>query len=417
MLLYVNWDGFSYHWYTMALKRGVRLDALCEMARGGALLKNQHCGVPAITNPMQQTLVSGAWPNKTGNCYAYYDKITRRVKQTLRLNRCENLVEAALRQGRTCASVHGWYFENRGCTAGDEVSPYIQSNLSNFQARTALALDYLSGAPVPSGDTQVRMVKRPDFLALYADDLDNVCHNGSRLPYAGMERAKTLAAWRDNFVYTLERMDVALGKLMNIDGVTLALAADHGGMPFNTAAFKVGLRRAQTPVGDALLAAIMGAGVRPYVLKGREDCAPEGAEAVLLMMGTQAQLTFVRDVPEAVKARLTDALNALPFVRAALDKQALGDRGAHPDFADVYVATRAPFSFTPSMDAYVGGSHAALEKSVLHVFCAFYGAGVKKGVLVKDRTDLTDFAPTVSKLMGMDAPRDSVGRVITRILA
>ena len=69
MLLYINWDGFSASWYRMAHAS-----------------PQQRCGIPAITNPMQQALISGAWPEKTGNCYCYFDKAARRIVKTGRLN-------------------------------------------------------------------------------------------------------------------------------------------------------------------------------------------------------------------------------------------------------------------------------------------------------------------------------------------
>lgn len=163
MLLYINWDGFSKGWYEKARLTGHGTPNLDRIVAQGASLENHFCGIPAITNPMQQTLVSGAWPVKTGNCYAYLDKKTNRVVQTGRLNNCENIAEAAKRQGLTCASVHGWYFENRGCIPGDPRNPYIQNNLPNFETRVELLLSYLRGEPVNSGDGMIRMERSRIF--------------------------------------------------------------------------------------------------------------------------------------------------------------------------------------------------------------------------------------------------------------
>ncbi|MEG2207049.1 MAG: alkaline phosphatase family protein [Clostridia bacterium] len=418
MLLYVNWDGFSYHWYELAKQCGAGTPNLDRMIQNGAVLLNHHCGIPAITNPMQQTLVSGAWPAKTGNCYTYYDRETRKAVQTLRLNRCENIVEAAQKRGLACASVHGWYFENRGCIAGDESRPYIQNFLPNFETRVALLLAYLRGEAVPSGEGTVTMHKHPDFLAIYGDDIDNVCHNGARLPYPEMKRARTLEEWYRNFIYTVQRMDKALGALLELPDTCVALAADHGGMPFGIPAFGVSAEAAHQLHGDELLGAMEGAGLTPYVLKGADDTAPEDAQAVLLLLGTQAQLTYTAPVSDATKARVQQAVRALPFVHRCMDQAEQAGYGASADFCDLFITSRAPFHFGPyPANEFVGGSHAAMEDSVLHVLCAFCGKGIKHGVQVTQATTLVDFAPTLCALLGFDGPQDKTGRVLTEVLA
>ena len=211
MLLYINWDGFSASWYRMAHASPLGTPNLDNLIAQGTVLLQQRCGIPAITNPMQQALISGAWPEKTGNCYCYFDKAARRIVKTGRLNPCETIAEAAVRHGLTCASIHGWYVENRGCTPGDAGNPYIADiSLRNFEGRVQLLLDYLAGKPVPSGEKMITLLNRPDFLTIYADDIDTVCHNGARLPYAEMRRASTIDEWYENIQYAVWRMDQAL---------------------------------------------------------------------------------------------------------------------------------------------------------------------------------------------------------------
>lgn len=72
MLLYINWDGFSASWYRMAHASPLGTPNLDNLIAQGTVLLQQRCGIPAITNPMQQALISGAWPEKTGNCYCYF---------------------------------------------------------------------------------------------------------------------------------------------------------------------------------------------------------------------------------------------------------------------------------------------------------------------------------------------------------
>ena len=417
MLLYINWDGFSRHWYEMARRHGDGTPNLDRMIAQGAFLSNHVCGLPAITNPMQQTLVSGAWPVDTGNCYIRFDKVERRFVPTGRTNRCENLAEAARRQGLRCASVHGWYFENRGCTEGDAQAPYIQDNLPNFETRAALLLSYLKGEPVPSGSRSIVMQQRPDFLSLYADDIDSVCHNGGRLPYPELRRARTLDEWYANLVYTVQRMDRALAPLLALEDTTVALAADHGGMPYATKAFGISREEAILPRQRALLQAIESAGVAPFVFTSKEQTIPEDASAVLLSIGTQAFFCALKPMP-ALIPHIQQAVSALPFIRGCLDAGQQQAYGAPAGFCDLYILTKSPFFLTceGSVGEFVGGSHAAMDSSVLEVFCALCGTGVRPGVYVTRQTDVTDFAPTLCRLMGIQAPANSTGRVLAEIL-
>lgn len=418
MVLYVNWDGFANAWYRMARLEPPGTPNLDRLVAGGTVLTRHFCGIPAITNPMQQTLVSGAWPQKTGNCYRYFDRETRRVVQTGRLNPCETIAEAAVRRGLACASVHGWYEECRGCRPGDAGNPYIaEPALRNFEGRVQLLLDYLGGKPVPSSGKKVTMQRRPDYMTLYADDIDTVCHNGARLPYAQLRRAKTLEEWYGNLRYTVQRMDRALGRLMDIPGVTLALAADHGGMPYGAAGFGVDAAGAARPRLPELLKAIREGGIRVAVVESNQEDIPADAQAALLVLETQAQLTWLQPVDEGRQRAVCERMLSLPFVRAVLDRRAQRDWGAWAGMCDLFIATRPPYFLRRDEDsAFVGGSHASLEDTVLRPFCAFWGAGIRQGCEVTGRTSLIDFAPTVCRLLGIEGPRDADGRVLTEVL-
>jgi predicted AlkP superfamily pyrophosphatase or phosphodiesterase len=417
MLVYVNWDGFSYDLYERAKNTGPGMPNLDRMLQTGAVLCNHYCGIPAITNPMQQTLVSGAWPKDTGNCYVFFDHIKRCAVQTLRLNRCENICEAARRNGKHCASVHGWYFENRGCVEKNLNYPYIQNNLRNFEDRVEETLAYLSGKPVHSGGELIAMKDRPDFLSIYADDIDTVCHNGTRLPYDEITQAASLAQWYENLIYTVQRMDRALGPLLNIPQATLALAADHGGMPFGVPLNGETAEEAGESKSGILAQAISDAGIYLHVLRSPQDTPPDTAQAVLLPVATQAQLYYLQPVKDALKAKVMENVLSLSFIHQCLDQAQQASWGAGPEFGDLYITTRAPYHFVPNISGkYVGGSHAAMEESCLHVFCAFAGQGIKQGVRVTDRTDLTGFAPTLCRLMGFDGPANKTGNVLRQVL-
>ena len=417
MLLYVNWDGFSAHWYRLARQTAPGTPNLDRLIAGGAVLESHRCGIPAITNPMQQTLVSGAWPADTGNCYVRFDREARCARPTGRVNRCENLVECARRQGRRCALIHGWYFENRGCEAGCEEAPYISGDWPNFPLRVRALMDYLHGRPVPSGGGTVRMRRRPDFLAIYADDIDTVCHNGKRLPYAGMRRARTLDEWTANLTAAVQCMDEALGELLTLEDVTIALAADHGGMPYAMAMNGVSVEDAAAPRETALMEALARAGITPYRISRLGERVPEQAGGAILIQETQAMLYGLGALDEPALNRARAQVLALPFMACCLMPREQHALGAPEDFCDLYMPTRAPWYLGPAVeDPYGCGSHAAVGDSVMEVFCAFHGPGVRRGVRVTRSTDLTDFAPTVCRLMGMERPKNSTGRVLEEIL-
>ena len=416
MLLYINWDGFSASWYQKAHSSLPGTPSLDRMVAQGATLLQHRCGIPAITNPMQQTLISGAWPEQTGNCYRYFDKAAHRIVQTVRLNPCETIAEAAVRHGLACASVHGWYVENRGCTPGDADNPYIAA-LHNFEGRVQLLLDYLAGMPVPSGKQMITLLRKPDFLTIYADDTDTVCHNGTRLPYADMQRAETIDEWYKNLQYTVQRMDRALGHLMQIPDITIALAGDHGGMPYGTACFGVNSAEAASPHLGELARAIRKTCVDLTVIENERDPVPAGAQAVLLAMETQAQLTWLAPIDEGKQREVIEGIRALSFVRMALDRNQQQALGAWPGMCDVYITTRPPyFLCNYECRPFVGGSHESLEDTVLYPFCAFWGNGIRRGVSISKCTSLVDFAPTVCKLLGIEGPKNTVGRVLTEVL-
>ncbi len=280
-----------------------------------------------------------------------------------------------------------------------------------------LLLSYLEGEAVPSGDVLVTIQKRPNFLSIYADDIDTVCHNGERLPYPQLQRAKTLDQWYENLVYTVQRMDKALGKLLELPDTTFALAADHGGMPYATAAFGVSREEARVPRGAELMEAIRSAGLDAYLLKSMHDTVPADAQALVMLMGTQAQLYYVQAPDAEIRKRVLKSIRSLAFIDRCLDEQQQQDYGSWKGFCDVYAVSRSPYFLGGvEVNEFLGGSHAGMEESIMHVFCAFYGKGIKQGLRVTHRTTLPQFAPTVCRLLSIDGPADAKGLILNEIL-
>lgn len=191
----------------------------------------------------------------------------------------------------------------------------------------------------------------------------------------------------------------------------------HGGMPFGAGDGKTPDNEAKTGRLAPLVNAIKNAVPELFVFEDINQMPPEDAKAILLPMGTQALLTFLIEPGETKRHEILRSVKALPFVHRCLDQGAQAEYGATKDFCDLYITSRSPYFFNGGNTAgFVGGSHAAMEESVLHVFCALMGKGIKKGVSVREKTDLTCFAPTLAKLMGIDAPKDATGAAMTAIL-
>lgn len=426
-LLYINWDGFAWDWYNLAQQHG-GTPALDRLMAQGTVLQSLWAGIPAITNPMQQTLVSGAWPRDTGNCYAYWDKKAGHVVQTGRLNKTENFCEAALRHGLSVASVHGWFFENRGCVEGDAARPYIQQALPNFVARADVLNRLIEGEVVYSGDTPVQYKESlPALMAIYADDIDSTCHNG-RAPYPSMQLATTRAQWYDNLGICVHEMDAGLARIVKaletrgiLQDTAIVLTADHGGSPFGGAT--------QPPMQDdphawsqidALAAALAqsGPGYRVQVLRNPSEKALPGTQLLLMPLGTQAQVYDLQGLAPGALEQIRQDAAALPFIGAALDKAEQAAHGAGDEFADLYITAASPWHLSV-IDNVIGvaGTHASMEETCHHVFGLFHGAGIAKGLRINRPLTLVDIAPTICRLLGFSGPAQATGHAIDEVFA
>ncbi|MEW6301608.1 MAG: alkaline phosphatase family protein, partial [Thermodesulfobacteriota bacterium] len=170
-VIYINWDGFAYDYYAWANGRsGPGTPVLNFLASRGALFTSARNGFPSITNPMQTSIVTGAWPAVHGNTYRYYDPVENLVKQTGRDNAAETIAEAVERSGLSCASVQQFTLDGRGTYPSDPSHLYIQPG-GPWRRRLAEAVKILRRETVVSQDGPVTVPEVPRFLAIYADDL------------------------------------------------------------------------------------------------------------------------------------------------------------------------------------------------------------------------------------------------------
>jgi len=421
-MVYINWDGFAWYYWQRAHGEGRALPVLDSLVGQGTLFTDVRSGVPSITNPMQTALLTGAWPAVTGNCYRYYDRASGKVVETGRTNRAETLAEAVRRQGLTAASVQQFMLENRGTARGDPKAPYLQfdgggDSRVRFEAAGALVAGEAAGV----GEMRVRMARLPDFLALYMDDLDAVGHNDG-IAY-GVLPADTEEKRLRSVDGRLSEMDARLGaflercrKLGIYDDMAFVLTADHGMAPY-------GARDAKDGTGAAsrlpdLLARLRSAGFSPEVpAVGKGPSA--GTDVVVVTAGLQALLSWTGEDGKRTEAaaRMKEAVADEDYVGATLDGAELAARGAMEGFADLVVSPAVPYHFKTANAAYrARGQHDSLDETAQHVFALMWGRGVRSGAVMGERVSVIDFARTMTRLLGIEGPRDATGRILEAAL-
>lgn len=424
-VVYINWDGFAWFYYTLANQGGTtRTPVINRLLEEGVLFENAYTGIPSITNPMQAAIVSGTWPAVTGNCYMYFDKSKNRAVQFRRDNKAETIAEAAVRQNLTVASIHQFILQNRGTVEGDIKKPYIQvGENAGCEARFDAAIKLIRNQPVGQGKSEVRLDHLPRFIAIYMDDLDGVGHNNKAV--YGMLRADTEEKRLLNILETLQKMDRKLGEFIDAckergiyENMTFILTSDHGMAPYGSPGGRDDLY-GYSKLPD-LVRVIQKAGFKAEVLVS-EKPPREDTDVVILTAGLQAQLFFIKENSgqsiEGQAGRVIEAVRDEAYVGDIVKKEELIRRGAGEKFADLLISPEVPFCFQHGQGVYVaGGQHDSTDEKAQHIFSAMWGRGVKKETVYGDRIYTIDFAGTMASLLGMEGPKDATGRILEDVL-
>ncbi|MGE5506908.1 MAG: alkaline phosphatase family protein [Chitinophagales bacterium] len=420
-VVYLNWDGFGYQEYLLANQPPYAgTPNLNALLADGALFTSTSTGVPSITQPMQTSLVTGAWPAVTGNYYRGYDKQNNLLIQTGRENAAQTLAEVFAAAGWPTASVQQFTLLDRGTRPGDPLHLYLEPH-GPFSNRAAAALDLINLRPVRSGDETVTMLERPRFLAIYADDLDALGHNLE--PFHGVPIAKDEAGRLARVLkeldgeyqqpYGLEGMDQVLGKLIQgfkdlglYDETLFVLASDHGMTGYS----------GMSSLPD-LLAVLGSLGYRAQLLRPGEQASPD-TQIVLWTVGLQMHFAFRWDITPEEYNRIVAALAARDWYGGHYSRAELAALGAHPFTGDLLVWPRPPYNFkTEVLHAYEArGQHDTPDWTSRNNFLALAGPGVKRGAVIVTPVDVIDLAPTVTYLAGLPAPAQSQGRVLFEAL-
>lgn len=423
-VVYINWDGFAWYYYELANKGGgIKTPVINDLIKKGVIFKNAYTGIPSITNPMQSAIVSGAWPNVTGNCYRYYDKKKKCVIQFRRENKAENIAECAVRQGIKIASVHQFILENRGCEAGNVDRPYITlGQRADYEDRFNAAIKLIKGEAVGKGKSKIELDYIPKFIAIYMDDLDGLGHNNRTY---GIPAAKTEEGRLCNVMRRLEQMDEKLGEFIDkckgigiYDNMSFVLTTDHGMTPYGRQDRKYDCH-AKSMLPD-LIDAIEGVGFNTQVLAAGES-PKKATDIVLTGAGLVIQLSFVNDHSSATAEedmqKIIAAVSGKEYIGCIMKKDEMAQRGAMDGFADLLISPKPPYSFKSDSKKYTAkGQHDSLDETSQHIFSLMWGRGIKKGYIYNDRMYNIDFARTIAYLLGIDGPKCATGNILTDAL-
>lgn len=417
MVVYINWDGFAWYYYECANKGELAgTPVMNSLIKEGVLFSDTCTGIPSITNPMQTSILTGAWPSVTGNCYQYFDRHSSKILKTGRENRAENLAEAITRQGFRAASIHQFILENRGTFAASKENPYVQlGNNADYAARFDEAINFVKSMKVYSPAASINENIMPAFLAIYMDDLDGIGHN-SWFTY-GVPPVKSESERLESILKRLKLMDAKLGVFIQAcreagiyDKVSFLLTSDHGMTPYGIQnGLDDGCGYSKLP---DLVNALQSMDYKTEVLS--EGKGPKkDTDIVLAPTGLQVQLFFTGQDDKPDVDRITAALTKKEYIGVVMSKTELIRRGSADEFADMLISPKPPYSFKNDKKLHkAGGQHDSLDESSQHVFALMWGSGIKKGFAYDEKIYVIDFAKTISSLLGIDSPKDSTGRLL-----
>ncbi len=410
-VIYINWDAFRRDYYDWANAEGAPgTPNLNYLVSRGALFTSAENGFPSITNPMQTSIVTGAWPEVHGNIYRYYDPLDNIVRGTGRTCEAETIAEVAAASGLSTASVQQFMLLGRGTADDDPMHLYIQPGV-RFEERVVEAVKIIRNEPVlTQTGAMVASVEIPRFLAIYGDDLDAAGHNAASA--YGTPIAFTFDEWKAKMVKEVVRMDAALSPLMDalreaeiMDRTAIVLTADHGMTPYT----------GKSSLSD-LIRVFQGLGYKAKALYSDQK-APADVDVVLVGTGISVQVYFRRAPSPQEYRKVVETISAQPYVGGCLTREDLDAMGAHRRSGDLAVWSNPPSHFAYRNVAFgVGGNHDTPHPSSRNVFLLLSGAGVKHGVVIDDPVKIIDVAPTISRLLGIRPPAQATGRVLEEAL-
>jgi|GEM_PF-1620734 len=386
----VMWDGFAPEY----LDGRAKTPTLDRLIAGGAYFPELQTVYPPITNVAFSSILTGAYPEVTGNLAYWWNRETNRTYGQSRAYRGETIVEALQRAGLKSASVGMWLLEGHGLSRYNPEALYLQPE-GDFALRVDHVIALLKGE---YGDV-------PDFVSVYAAELDTLGHNlGPQAP---------------EIVQALEELDRGLGRIVQaleeldlLDTTAVVVLGDHGMTGY------------QHTIRSSLLQSLVRAGYIVQWLPTDGGSADEFTEVVGVAIGRSAAMYFKgrnqgrgqpqRPFTEEEKREVIKLFRRHPDVERVITREELDAMGAHPLAGDFFVEAVPPGSFFASSRAGVQGSHGSLREVAVPLI--LYGAGVRQGVAIQGGRTI-DIAPTIAYLLGAPPLRDAQGSVLYGALA
>lgn len=386
-VVYFAMDGFDADY----LDGRAELPNIEALARRGTLTTGT--GVMATTTNLSwASTVSGAYPEVTMND-SYVLRPKGQVQGQTRRNAAETMGEALAEAGKTMASVQFFMLQDRGVTYGDPDALYTQPG-GDCVERADDLIDILHGRPVESDGVEVTVDEVPDFMVMYCSDVDGVGHS------TGAESQETIDA--------LEHIDEQIGRVVeatkraSVYGrTTFVMSGDHG------------ITSYQQVNGPQTEAAIDALGYETeWVNTG--DAPSEGTEVALAGGGlTSVHLVGELAGDEEALARIEAALLDVEGIDAVYDKEAQAAMRMAPTFGDLVVEPSEGWAMFAENADHDRGRHGTTQE--LDIAFLISGSGVVPGRMPEDPR-LIDIAPTINHLLGVRAPADAQGRVLTEVL-
>ena len=288
--------------------------------------------------------------------------------------------------------------------------------------------------------------KVTDVLSLSLSANDILGHQMG--PDSDFQRDMVLGLDRD-----LNTFFTALDKKIGLANVTIAFTADHGIAPIPSTAAHLGIAAAQLnldslaeKLNEALNARFSPGQSKPYLLPTQElpylaldprafsgiseaeaeQAAVEALPAIVASLGAPPIPPNNNATPEATRHYAESRLDPDPsiaFLRSRTDLAAgripatefgrliAHSYTAHGDWYVMLIPTAYQMEYLNGIQT----THFSPWSYDRHVPLGFFGAAIQSGIY-RDQVAPVDIAPTLAAILGVNAPSNSVGHILTQAL-
>ena len=434
-VIYINIDGFSYSTFDIANKNTqTETKNINELIRNGVLFTNARTGIPSITSSMQQSIISGAWPIDTGNCYRYYDLNKDKVVEYSRENKLENIAEAANRNDVPLLAINSWYFKENGSNQEKDNLYIIDPTDKGFEGRFNILKSVLKGEEINAYGKRIKYDIPPQFMSIYIDELDGAAHNLNDKTKADSKiDLKTRKEVEQRMTDILVKIDNEIGEVIHIlkqrelyDNTTFVITTDHGTVPLGASSEgEIDSKEyAYSQMPDLLktIAEVgnkhVGRDFKVEMANKEGDKAKDDSEIIVTSPGIQAQIVFREEPSEELVNDIIKSVKGKPYYGTHMIEEELRVRGVPPRFADIMISPKAPYHFSHDFERgyFAINQHDSLDERVQHIFTMISGPAVKNGEFYDGEVYNIDMAPTMARILGFEGPKDATASAVDQVL-